>query len=113
MSSKIRMEKSTSTKTINIFLGNGRFTEADAFEFMNTYKSTVRDIKPNEYSLNVECREMSVAPEGPMMRDCLNLYKEQNFKKISVTISKKQVVLGMQFKRQSKELGLNIEIITI
>lgn len=106
MSNKFSIQKSISTKTINIKL-IGKFDLSDAESFLESYKKETSNINTNEYTLNFDCKEMSVTPPGPLLKECFELYKKDGFKKVLANIEKSQIVLGMQFKRLAKEANLS------
>lgn len=113
MSDKFTINKLASSKTVKITL-LGKFDESDALDFIKLYNSTLKSISTtSEYTLDFDCTKMPITPEGPLLKDCIAMYKEGNFAKILVKVSQKQTILGMQFKRLAREVGLSIELLTI
>lgn len=113
MSNKVKIQKSVSNKTLNVTL-IGKIEIPDAESFIETYNKETAGINTKEYILNFDCTQMSITPPGPLLKGCFEMYKKDCFKKVLINIEKKQVVLGMQFKRLAKECGLTqLEVNTL
>ncbi|MER2110513.1 MAG: hypothetical protein ABS899_06550 [Desemzia incerta] len=104
--------KGSYTITVNetekkVFLFVSGKAEPEAIQgFFNDYSQTVSDIKPSEYELVVDCKEMQV--ETPDMLEQLaasfNLYKETGFKEITFEVN--SAILKMQINRIVRQVNL-------
>lgn len=112
---KFDFKRNDTTKVLEIFT-EGVFTPEDGSEYVKSYKAEVEKINPVEYTLKFDCSnlELNRPAVQPMLQDCFEMYKTNNFKKIIVTVgnSKNSAILKMQIGRLARTVGLNnIEII--
>jgi 2-hydroxy-3-keto-5-methylthiopentenyl-1-phosphate phosphatase len=97
----------TGSQTIDIIV-EGLFTPSDAQAFVKDFTKAVSAITPPNFKLVLDCTKLSVSPAEmqQMLKGCLELYKEQNFKSV-VLKSGTNTILKMQMQRLSNSVGLN------
>lgn len=115
ISSKGNYTITVNEKEKTVFLFVSGKAEPEAVQgFFNDYSQTVSDIKPFEYELVVDCKEMQV--ETPDMLEKLaasfSLYNETGFKQITFEVN--SAILKMQINRIARQVGLtNAQIIEV
>ena len=105
-----RVEKVLEVKT------QGVFTQEDGMQYIADYKANVAKIKPDEFTLEFDCSNLSLnRPEViPILQGCLEMYKKDGFKKVVSHIgnSPDRAIVRMQFLRLAKNAGLtNVEVV--
>lgn len=99
-------------KTFSITL-EGNFSESDIENYIQDFKKNLGSINPPEYELNFEASAFKVLPQDlvPMLKNCFEMYKQSNFKKININIGSNAVV-KMQVRRVINSIGIsNFEIV--
>ncbi|MBW7573820.1 hypothetical protein [Caproiciproducens faecalis] len=97
----------TGSQTIDIIV-EGLFTSNDAQAYLKDFNKAVSGIVPSNFKLVLDCTKLSVSPVEmqQMLKGCLELYKELNFKSV-ILKSGSNAVLKMQMQRLSSSVGLN------
>lgn len=83
---------------------------------MNEYKSAVNKIQVNDFSLIVDCKEMSVETQDKIskLEQVFKMYQQTGFKDISFTVKSSNGVLKMQLNRIIRISGVtNAKIVEV
>lgn len=108
------MKVNQAEKTIDMTV-SGTFTPEKAQEFVKEYQQTLSAIKPEEFVLQFDCRDLSVVSQdlAPNLENVMRMYKESGFKKVLVGIQKKPII-KLQLNRLARNAGLdNFEVLEI
>ncbi len=102
-------------KTNKIFNAEveGTFSGEDGMKSIEAYQNNIATITPTEYEIHIDCTNLNVthADTLPILEACFQMYKNDGFKVIKLTISKNPI-LSMQLKRIGRKIELdNLEII--
>jgi len=98
-------------KTIDLTV-RGTFTPEKAQEFVKDYQQKLSTIKPEEFVLQFDCRDLDVVSQEmiPNLEACFAMYKDSGFKKVLVGIQKKPII-KLQLNRLARQEGLtNFEV---
>lgn len=101
------------TKKIMFAKAFGSFGPADANGFVSDYTALLKTVNAKEYELQFNCKELKVSGKDVksgtdmtnMLKGCLEMYKNEEFKSILFDCTK-NIVLKMQLNRLCKEAGL-------
>ena len=75
-------------------------------KFVYDYHNIILDIDTTQYKLEIDVRDIANVAEDKLMDNVLNMYKNSNFKEISVLLSEEQIAFEAQHKRVLKRLGM-------
>jgi len=100
------MEINQAEKTIDMTV-SGTFTPEKAQEFVKDYQQKLSSIKPEEFVLQFDCRDLDVVSQEmvPNLEACLAMYRDSGFKKVLVGIQKKPII-KLQLNRLARQVGL-------
>jgi len=100
------MEINQAEKTIDMTV-SGTFTPEKAQEFVKDYQQKLSSIKPEEFVLQFDCRDLDVVSQEmvPNLEACLDMYRDSGFKKVLVGIQKKPII-KLQLNRLARQVGL-------
>jgi hypothetical protein len=108
------MKVNQAEKTIDMIV-SGSFTPEQAQEFIKEYQQTLSAIKPEEFVLQFDCRDLNVVSQEmiPNLEACLAMYRDSGFNKVLVEIQNKPII-KLQLNRLARNVGLtNFEIAEI
>ncbi|NGX96656.1 MAG: hypothetical protein G4V63_15995, partial [Candidatus Afipia apatlaquensis] len=91
----------------------GNVKKDDILNYVQDFKKNLSTIIPSEYQLNFKASGYKVLTQDliPMLKNCFEMYKQANFKKIYIDMGG-NVVQKMQVKRVVNSVGLsNFEIV--
>lgn len=92
----------------------GSFTPEQAELFMKEYSSNVRSIKATDYTLRLDCTDLTVVTPDlvPALEACYTLYDSSKFNKVIFEI-KNNTIVKMQLNRIARKVGLTAEVVEI
>lgn len=102
-------------KTVNIYVSGSADPEAIQ-GFLNEYNSAVNKIQVNDFSLIVDCKEMSVETQDKIgkLEQVFKMYQQTGFKDIAFTVKSSNGVLKMQLNRIIRISGVtNAKIVEV
>ena len=109
---KFSLSLNKGTKILNAE-AHGAFNANDAAAFVSEYTQLVGQINPQEFTLDFNSTNLRVSSVDmvPLLTACLEMYKKDNFKKITFDCSTNST-LKLQIRRLSNIVGLqNYEIV--
>lgn len=95
-------------KTVNIYVSGSANPEAIQ-EFLNEYNSKTSKIQVSDFTLIVDCQEMSVETQDKVQKleEVFKMYQQTGFKDISFKVKASNGILKMQLNRIIRNSGVS------
>lgn len=111
---KYEFELNKENKKLNIKV-DGFFHKEEAMQFVSDYKKCVQKINTSDYIISVDCNKMCVSKPEIVddLKNVIQMYLDDEFKKINFVMDKAQIIFKMQIHRLLREMNNTTKITLI